>query len=70
MVFHIMEVHTNFDILIFCIYMHTKGRGFMQLVCNSQKNIQCFNKKILIDWCFTPTLAIFQLYRDVNKFYY
>jgi len=26
---------------------------------------------LLIDWCFTPTLAIFQLYRDVIKnFYY
>jgi len=24
----------------------------------------------LIDWCLTPTLAIFQIYRDVNKFYY
>jgi len=23
----------------------------------------------LIDWCLTPTLAIFQLYRGVNKFY-
>jgi len=23
----------------------------------------------LIDWCFTPTLAIFQLYRGVNKVY-
>ena len=24
----------------------------------------------LIDWCLTPTLAILQLYHDVNKFYY
>jgi len=24
----------------------------------------------LIDWCFTTTLAIFQLYRGVIKFYY
>jgi len=24
----------------------------------------------MIDWCLTPTLAIFQLYRGVNKFYY
>jgi hypothetical protein len=24
----------------------------------------------LIDWCFTSTLAIFQLYRGVNKCYY
>ena len=24
----------------------------------------------LIDWCLTPTLAIFQLYRGANKFYY
>jgi hypothetical protein len=24
----------------------------------------------LIDWCFTPTLAILQLYRGVIKFYY
>jgi hypothetical protein len=24
----------------------------------------------LIDWCITPTLAIFQLYRHVNKFYF
>ena len=24
----------------------------------------------LIDWCLTPTLAVFQLYRGVNKFYY
>ena len=24
----------------------------------------------LIDWCFMPTLAIFQLYRGVIKFYY
>jgi len=23
----------------------------------------------LIDWCLTPTLTIFQLYRGVNKFY-
>jgi hypothetical protein len=23
----------------------------------------------LIDWCLTPTLAIFKLYRGVNKFY-
>jgi len=23
----------------------------------------------LIDWCLTPTLAGFQLYRGVNKFY-
>jgi len=22
----------------------------------------------LIDWCLTPTLAVFQLYRGVNKF--
>jgi hypothetical protein len=21
---------------------------------------------LMIDWCLTPTLAIFQLYRDVN----
>jgi len=26
-------------------------------------------KERLIDWCLTPTLAIFQLYRGVNKFY-
>jgi len=25
---------------------------------------------ILIDLCLKPTLAIFQLYRDVNKLYY
>ena len=25
---------------------------------------------IMIDWCLMPTLAIFQLYRGVNKFYY
>jgi len=24
---------------------------------------------IMIDWCLTPTLAVFQLYRGVNKFY-
>jgi len=24
----------------------------------------------LIDWCFTPTLAIFQLYRGLNNFFY
>jgi len=24
----------------------------------------------MIDWCLTPTLAIFQLYRGMNKFYY
>jgi len=24
----------------------------------------------MIDWCLMPTLAIFQLYRGVNKFYY
>ena len=24
----------------------------------------------LIDWCLKPTLAIFQLYRGVNIFYY
>jgi hypothetical protein len=24
----------------------------------------------LIDWCLTPTLAIFQLYSGANKFYY
>ena len=23
----------------------------------------------LIDWCLTPTLAVFQLYHGVNKFY-
>jgi len=23
----------------------------------------------MIDWCLTPTLAIFQLYRGMNKFY-
>jgi hypothetical protein len=23
----------------------------------------------LIDWCLMPTLAVFQLYRGVNKFY-
>ena len=23
----------------------------------------------LIDWCLTPTLAVFQLYRGVNKFF-
>jgi hypothetical protein len=23
----------------------------------------------LIDWCLTPTLAVFQLYRGVNTFY-
>jgi len=23
----------------------------------------------MIDWCFTPTVALFQLYRGVNKFY-
>ena len=23
----------------------------------------------LIDWCLTPTLAVFQLYRDVNRLY-
>jgi len=22
----------------------------------------------LIDWCLTPTLAVFQIYRGVNKF--
>jgi hypothetical protein len=31
MVFHIMEVHTNFDILVFCIYMHTR----IEDLCNS-----------------------------------
>jgi len=24
----------------------------------------------LIDWCFTPTLAMFQLYRGLNIFFY
>jgi len=23
----------------------------------------------LLDWCLTQTLAVFQLYRGVNKFY-
>jgi len=23
----------------------------------------------LIDWCLTPTLAVFQLYRGMNKLY-
>jgi len=23
----------------------------------------------LIDWCLTPTLTVFQLYRGVNTFY-
>ena len=23
----------------------------------------------LIDWCLTPTFALFKLYRDVNKLY-
>jgi hypothetical protein len=27
-------------------------------------------KDWFIDWCLTPTLAIFQLYRGVSKFYY
>ena len=26
--------------------------------------------KYMIDWCLTPTLAVFQLYRGINKFYY
>jgi hypothetical protein len=25
-------------------------------------------KHVLIDWCLTPTLAVFWLYRGVNKF--
>jgi len=25
---------------------------------------------LLVDWCLTPTLAIFHLYRGVNKFLY
>jgi len=24
---------------------------------------------LLIDWCLTPTLTVFQLYRGVNKVY-
>jgi len=31
---------------------------------------QSYNDYQLIDWCLTPTLAIFQLYRGMNKFYY
>jgi hypothetical protein len=33
---------------------------------------QLFDKMtqfILIDWCLAPLLAIFQLYRDMNKLY-
>ena len=26
-------------------------------------------RKRLIDWCLTPTLAVFQLYRGVHKSY-
>jgi hypothetical protein len=33
-------------------------------------NYVCVYIDRLIDWCFTPTLAIFQLYRGMMKFYY
>jgi hypothetical protein len=26
--------------------------------------------ELLIDWCSTPTLAVFRLYRGMNKFYF
>jgi hypothetical protein len=34
------------------------------------KFIKKISYKDLIDWYLTSTLAIFQLYRGVNKFYY
>ena len=32
-------------------------------------SLQCRGIDWFIDWCFTPTLAVFQLYRVVNKSY-
>ena len=37
------------------------------LLLESQADLDWF---CLIDWCLMPTLAIFQLYRGMNKFYY
>ena len=41
------------------------------LISHSDLGLGCRSScKILkIDWCLTPTLAIFQLYRGVNTFY-
>jgi len=40
------------------------------IVCLSKlvKNILYKDIDSLIDWCLTPTLAIFQLFRGVTKF--
>jgi hypothetical protein len=36
---------------------------------NKEKFIGTYRKNslILIDWCLTPTLAVFQLYHGMNK---
>jgi hypothetical protein len=58
-------LNQTYILFIFFIYSRSKYRDLSKIV-----DSMCLIKDILIDWftdwCLTPTLAIFQLYRGVN----
>jgi len=43
--------------------------GVLYFKINGIDVVNIFTTRVLIDWGLTPTLAVFHIYRNINKFY-
>ena len=74
-IFHMCSIgsYTEHCKIVIQLVKYYMFRNVIVHMCSigSYRTLQnCYSTSQFIDWCFTPTLAIFQLYRGVIKFYY